>query len=90
MYSDAKFKKLGSHCSNAVVSHDKRKIFSEHCVYRTGFVNKELFDTEYIARLLSVCKQVKPSLSFAAVLKSKKVVNHVNVLEGAKSGFQCG
>ena len=78
MYSEAKLKKLGSHCSNAVGSHDNRR-FSERCIYRTGFVDKELFDKEYIARLLSVCKKVKPSLSFAAVVKGQRAVKHAHV-----------
>ena len=77
MCSEAKFKKLGSHCSNAVGSHDNRR-FSERCIYKTGFVNKELFDKEYIARLLSVCKKVKPSLSFAAVVKGQRAIKHAH------------
>ena len=63
---------------NAVANHENKK-FSERLIYKTGFVNRELFDNEYIARLLSVCKKVKSSLSFAAVVTSKKAVNHVHV-----------
>ena len=72
MYSKIKLKKLGSHCSNAVVSNDGNKVFCDCFVYKTGFVNRELFDTNYVARLLSVYKQVKPSLSFAEVHKCIK------------------
>ena len=61
-----------------MAGNDKKK-FSERLVYRTGFVDRQLFDSEYIARLLSVCKTVKTSLSFVAVVKGKRTVNHVNV-----------
>ena len=57
----------------------RKEKFSERLVYRTGFVDRQLFDSQYVARLLSVCKTVKTSLSFAAVVKGKRNVNHVNV-----------
>ena len=39
-----------------------------------------MFDVKYVARLLSVCEQVKPAFSYSAVLKGKSVVaNQVNV-----------
>ena len=69
-----------------MVSNHGNKVFSDRFVYKTGFLKTELFDTKYVARLLSVCKQVKPSLSFVAVLKRKNVVsNHVNVHSSVKS-----
>ena len=67
-------KKVGSHCSNAVLSNDGNKVFSDRFVYKTSFVNRELFDTKYV-----------PSLSFDIVLKRKNVVsNHVNVHSSEK------
>ena len=39
---------------------------------------------------MSVYKQVKPSLSFATVLKIKKVVNHVNVHSSVKRSYNRG
>ena len=80
-----KLKKVGIHCSNEVVSNGENKVFSDRFVYKTGFVNRDLFDTKYVVSLLSVCKQLKPSLSFAVVLKRKNVVfNHVNVHSSVK------
>ena len=85
MYSKIKFKKLGSHCRNAVVGNDRGKIFPDRFVYKTGFVNRELFDTMYVARLLSVCKYIQPSLSFAEILKRyNNAFNHVNVHSSVK------
>ena len=78
-------KKLGSHCSNAVVGKDRERVFSDRFVYKTGFVNRELFDTIHVTRLLSVYKYVQPSLSFADVLKRGNVAfNHVNVHSSMK------
>ena len=83
MYSKIKLK-IGSHCSNAVVSNHGNIVFSDRFVYKTGFIKTELFDPKYVARLLSVCKQVKPSLSFVAVLKRNVVSNYVNVHSSVK------
>ena len=79
MYSEAKLKKLGSHCSNAVASTGKSSSFAERVIYRSGFVDKHLFSKECVCGLLSVYKQVKPSLSFAAAVKNKEIDNHVTV-----------
>ena len=79
MYSEAKCKKLSGHCSNAVASTGKSNLFPERLIYRTGFVDKYLFSKECVSRLLSVYKQVQPSLSFAAVVKNNKIGNQVTV-----------
>ena len=79
MYTEAKCKKLSGHCSNAVASTCKSNFYPERLFYRTGFVDKYLLSKEGVYRLLSVYKQVKPSLSFAAVVKNNKIGNEVTV-----------
>ena len=77
MYPKDWGKKLSSHCRDAVVigsgSVDRR--YSDGYFYNSTFVNTELLQPNYIRGMLSVCKYVKPEVSFAEVLKWESSVN---------------
>ena len=75
MYTKIQFKKLGNHCSNAmgrVENVDKK--FNDRYFYNVAFVDKQLFDSDCIKRLMSVHKLVKWNVLFSDVVKSKKQV----------------
>ena len=89
MHPESWIKKLSSHCSNAVglsVSFN-HKMYSDRIFYNSNFVDNKLLQPSYIRSMLSVCKYVKPDVSFADVLRREQSVLTENKLQnlGRKS-----
>ena len=76
MYPKSWGKKLGSHCRNVVVSDVKlvNRMYSDRCFHNSSFVDYKLLQPTYVSSMLSVCKYVKPNVSFADVLKREQKV----------------
>ena len=74
MHPESWGKKLGSHCRNAVVSDVKllNRMYSDRYFYNSSFVDCKLLQPTYVSSMLSVCKDVKPNLAFADVLKREQ------------------
>ena len=73
MQSKAKYKKLCSHCSNAVANGTNVVNQSYHTryVYNSNFVRRNLLDKQYIDRLKSVCTHTSDSVLYYDVVKGK-------------------
>ena len=76
MYPEIWIKKLSSHCSNAVGANVSfhREMYSDRIVYNSSFVESKLLQPSYIRSMLSLCKYVKPNVSFADVLRREQRV----------------
>ena len=76
-------KKLSSHCSNAVVANvsSVHRMYSDRNFYNSKFVDRKLLQPSYIRSMLSVCKYVKPNVSFADVLRREQSVPNERKLQ---------
>ena len=63
--------KLSSHCSSAVAFGNvpKLKGFADRYFYNSKFVNSRLLNSNYIQKLKSLCRFVKPNVSYSEVVK---------------------
>ena len=73
MYTKNGNKKLGSHCSNAVVNKNARSIvYNDRWVYNSDFHDVHLLNVKNVQKLISMCRFTKPNVLFSDIVKKTK------------------